>query len=414
MKSSEEKKEAKKKMKSTCAGCITAMALWAALTTSVPVSAQEQSNHNRNLNPAFIEFNAPGAGKGAYQGTAAFDINAEGEAVGPYILANNSFRAFVRHPNGKFTTFTAAGAGARANQGTLAYSINSRGEIAGYFIDRNNVNHGYLRSADGTVTTIDVPGAGAGAGQGTLAFNINSEEEIAGYYVDGNDVYHGFVLFPGPGRFTSFDAPGAGTGPGQGTQTATEDGLSRNGSVAGAYIDGSDVVHGLVFLTDGTMTEFDVTGAGTSAYQGTYPGGIDPKNTITGYYVDGDNVYHGFQRRKDGAVTTFDVPGAGTAPGQGTQGENISASGIDGQYIDGNNVYHSFVYYYGTISTFDAPGAGTAPGQGTFIGGPIIAYGQRGHPLGEEFAGYYVDQNNVLHGYLATIPPPPGAVDAAR
>jgi hypothetical protein len=391
-------------MKSTCAGCIAAMALWTALTTSVTLSAQEQPKYNRNRNPGFAEFNAPGAGKGAYQGTAAFDINETGEIVGPYIVANNSFRAFVRHPNGKFTTFTVAGAGDRANQGTLAYSINSRGDITGYFIDRNNVNHGYLRSADGTITTIDVPGAGTGAGQGTLSFNINSEEEITGFYVDGNDVSHGFVLFPGPGRFSSFDAPGAGTGPGQGTQTATEDGLSRKGAVAGAYLDGSDVVHGLLFLADGTMTDFDVLGAGTGASQGTYPGGIDPRNTISGYYIDGNNMNHGFQRLKDGTVTTFDVPGAGTAPGQGTQGENINEFGvIDGQFIDGSNVYHCFLFMpllvgYGIITLPDAPDAGISPGQGTFAG-PINKK--------EQIAGYYIDGNNVVHGYLRmpVIPP---------
>jgi hypothetical protein len=373
-----------------------------ALTTSVRSFAQD------------TEFDVPGAGTGAYQGTAVSDINAAGEMVGPYILANNSFSAFVRHPNGKFTTFGVAGAGTGANQGTIPFSINPKGEITGYYVDGSNVCHGYVRLSDGTITSIDVPGAGTGAGQGTFAFNINSEGEIAGYYVDGSNVSHGFLLGLGPGRFTSFDAPGAGTGPGQGTETATEDGLTRKGALAGGYIDGSTVFHGLILLADGTMTTFDVTGAGTGSYQGTYPGGIDPQNTISGYYIDDNNVYHGFQRRKNGAVTTFDVPGAGTASGQGTQGENISASGIDGQYIDGNNVYHGFVYYYGIISTFDALGAGTAPGQGTFIGGPIIAYGERGHPRGEEFAGYYVDQNNVLHGYLATIAPPPDPVGAAR
>jgi hypothetical protein len=213
----------------------------------------------------------------------------------------------------------------------------------------------------------------------------------------------------GPGYFTSFDAPGAGTGPGQGTETASEAGLTRKGALAAGYIDDSFVLHGLLLAEDGTMTTFDVAGAGTGAYQGTYPGGIDRNNTIAGYYTDSNNVNHGFQRLKDGTITTFDVPSAGTASGQGTQGENISTFGvIDGQYIDGSNVYHCFQYSGGTISTFDdAPGAGTAPGQGTFIGGPIVAYGQRGHPLGEQFAGYYVDQNNVVHGYLLTIPPPP-------
>ncbi|MGA9472589.1 MAG: hypothetical protein WBV36_08995 [Terriglobales bacterium] len=408
MKSHEKKTEKteKKKMKSTSAGCVAAMTLLAALTISVPLSSVPL------LAQDFTEFDVPGA-----TDTLPSDINSAATIVGNYIFPNNAFGAFVRTPKGRFTTFDVAGAGTGANQGTSAWSINAKGEITGYYVDGSNVSHGYLRSPDGAITSIDVPGAGTGSGQGTLAFNINSEEEIAGEYIDGSNVTHGFVLVPGPGRFTSFDAPGAGTGPGQGTQTASEDGLTRKGAVAGGYVDGNDVVHGLLVLADGTMTTFDVAGAGSGpgTYQGTYPRGIDPRDTISGYYIDGNNVYHGFQRLKHGAVTTFDVPGAGTASGQGTQGENIDAFGvINGQFIDGSNVSHCFLFIpgrggiRGSITTLpDAPGAGTSPGQGTFVGGSIIPYGERGHPRGQQFAGYYVDQNNLYHGYLMTIFPPP-------
>jgi hypothetical protein len=368
-----------------------------ALTISVPSSAQ-----------FFFEFDVPGS-----VGTVATDINSAGKIVGNYALPSNAFGAFVlapinvRFPEFKFTTFNAPGAGTGANQGTSAWSINSKGDTTGYYVDGSNVYHGYLRLSDGTITTFDVPGAGAGSGQGTLAYNLGSKGEIAGEYIDGNNVLHGFTLWLGPGAFTSFDAPGAGTGPGQGTLTASEDGLTRKGSLAGGYLDGSNVYHGLLRLADGTMTEFDATGAGTGAYQGTNPGGIDSKDTISGYYTDGNNVYHGFQRLKDGAITTFDVPGAGTAPGQGTQGENINATvGIDGQYIDGNNVYHCFTWTDGNIGVLpDAPGAGTAPGQGTFAG-PLIFYGTiNGQPF-PAIAGYYVDGNDVFHGYFWTLTPP--------
>jgi hypothetical protein len=413
MKSHKEKSEKKegKKMKSPFVSRIAVTIPLAALTisvalSSVPVSAQQRQNDQHDSQSNYLqapipEFEVPGAGTGAYQGTAALDINSSGEIAGLYILANNSFSAFVRHPNGKITTFNVAGAGTGANQGTIAYSINPKGEVTGYYVDGNNVNHGYLRLSDGAITSIDVPGAGTASGQGTLAFNLNSEGEIAGEYIDASGVIHGFLLVLGPGRFTSFDAPGAGTGPGQGTETASEDGLTRKGAVAGAYIDDNTAVHGLLLAADGTITTFDVIGAGTGIYQGTYPGGIDPKNTISGYYIDANSVYHGFQRRKDGAITTFDVPVAGTASGQGTMGENINAFGmIDGQYIDGNSVYHCFLFtpglggVGGNISLIqDVPGAGTAPGQGTFIG-PMNAKGQ--------IAGYYIDQNNLYHGYLLT------------
>jgi hypothetical protein len=387
--------EEEKNMKSTFAGCITAMTLLAALTISVPSSAQ------------ITEFEVPGAGTGAYQGTVAKDFNWAGKIVGNYVLPNNAFKAYMRSPKGKFTTFNAPGAGTGANQGTSAWSINHKGEITGYYIDGSNVYHGYLRTPDGAITTFDVPGAGTGSGQGTLAYNVNSEGEIAGEYIDGSNVYHGFTLFLGPGGFASFDAPGAGTGSGQGTLTATEGGLTPQGVIAGAYIDGSNAYHGYLRLADGTITTFDVPGAGTGSGQGTNPGGINPKDTISGAYLDGSNVWHGFQRLKDGKITKFDVPGAGTASGQGTQGENIEGGGgmIDGQYIDGSNVHHCFLFAPdpgggGNISLLpDAPGAGTAPGQGTFIG-PINGVPNNG---GSRIAGYYVDQNNLFHGYLMTI-----------
>ena len=67
-------------------------------------------------------------------------------------------------------------------------------------------------------------------------------------------------------------------------------------------------------------------------------------------------------------IITFDAPGAGTGAGQGTTAVSISTSGaIAGWYIDANDVAHGFLRARGgTITTFDAPGAGTGAGQGTF------------------------------------------------
>ena len=70
---------------------------------------------------------------------------------------------------------------------------------------------------------------------------------------------------------------------------------------------------------DGTITNYDVPGAGTGMYQGTNAcwfipawGGINPAGTVTGFYADSNNVYHGFLRTREGEITTFDAPGAGT------------------------------------------------------------------------------------------------------
>jgi hypothetical protein len=60
--------------------------------------------------------------------------------------------------------------------------------------------------------------------------------------------------------------------------------------------------------------------------------------------VDANSVSHGFLRAPDGAITTFDAPGAGTGAFQGTEPLGINSKGaISGSYIDANNVGHGFL-----------------------------------------------------------------------
>lgn len=99
-----------------------------------------------------------------------------------------------------------------------------------------------MRSIQGTFSTFDAPDAGTGPGQETLPESNNNSGTIAGNYIDGSNVNHGF-LFGKQGNFTLFDVPGMGTEPGQGTIP-----LSNNnaGAVTGQAIDGSNVTHGFV------------------------------------------------------------------------------------------------------------------------------------------------------------------------
>ena len=301
-------------MKSKSLGCIVAMTLFAALTISVRSSAQEQKDDHGNRHPAtFKEFEAPGAGTGAYQGTAANDINPAGAITGLYFDTSDVGRGFLRNPDGTFKTFAAPGAGTTAGLGTNPQSINSEGRITGFDVDAKLVHHGFLRNPGGKITTFNVKGAGTGKYQGTFAYCINAAGEIAGDYLDASSVYHGFVI-DSHGKLTTFNAKGAGTGAYQGTITASEDCLSPSGAIAGGYIDGSNVYHGLVRAPDGTITTFNVKGAGTASGQGTFPGGIDPAGAIAGYYLDGSNVYHGFTRAADGTITTFNVKGGAQRP----------------------------------------------------------------------------------------------------
>jgi hypothetical protein len=63
-----------------------------------------------------------------------------------------------------------------------------------------------------------------------------------------------------------------------------------------------------------------------------------------------------------------------------------------GFYVDANNVAHGFSREAGgTLATFEAPGAGTGAGQGTYAVGDNSA---------GALAGFYVDNSNVAHGFL--------------
>jgi len=291
-------------MKSKILGCITAMTLFAALTISIRLSAQEQEQQaSSTQQPTITEFNAPHAGSGSGQGTVPQGNNPAGAITGYYITGNNVFHGFLRTPDGTITSFDPPGSGTLkgSSQGTVPLSINSQGEIMGQYQDENYLYHGFLRAPDGTFTTIDSPGAGTEAGQGTIAENIGPEGLIAGYYLDANNVCHGFVRAR-DGAITTFDAPGAGTGTYQGTLvTSTEQGINREGAIIGWYIDSDYVYHGYLRSPDGsTFTTIDGPGA---AY--TILSGLTPAGAVAGYFGDASNVGHGLLFA-DGTLTTFD------------------------------------------------------------------------------------------------------------
>lgn len=118
-------------------------------------------------------------------------------------------------------------------------------------------------------------------------------------------------------------------------------------------------------------------------------------------------------------IITFDAPGAGTGPNQGTGClyydcylllNNLGE--ITGYYLDANNVYHGFLRSpKGKITSFDAPGADMTPQSfnGTVPNG-INDVGA--------ITGYYVDSSGNVHGFIrspdgefATFDVPGGSLD---
>ena len=212
--------------------------------------------------------------------------------------------------------------------------------------------------------TFDAPGSGTGAGEGTVtAFfdGLNDSEDLAGNYADSKLVNHGYIRKSG-GAFSTFSAPKAGTDhTGCPTDVACKgtfaSGINGAGTFVGLYVDKGLVNHGLVRSSSGTITAFDVKGAGTDnkgcaaaapACKGTFPQNINSSGVIAGYYVDANIVAHGFERSSSGTITTFDEPKAcksGTAcRGAGTFAfSNNAANAITGYYIDSKLVLHGYV-----------------------------------------------------------------------
>jgi hypothetical protein len=62
----------------------------------------------------------------------------------------------------------------------------------------------------------------------------------------------------------------------------------------GDDVDASNVSHGFVRALDGRIATFNVPGAGTGVYQGTFGFTIDPAGEIIGIYVDASGVSRGF------------------------------------------------------------------------------------------------------------------------
>ena len=109
----------------------------------------------RTSHGTIAEFDAPGAGTGTYQGTNACwftvcwgGINPVGTITGFYVDQNYVYHGYVRTREGEFTTFDVPGAGKGAWQGTAPASINPEGAITGFYTDKDGVIHGFLRPAE--------------------------------------------------------------------------------------------------------------------------------------------------------------------------------------------------------------------------------------------------------------------------
>jgi len=175
-------------------------------------------------------------------------------------------------------------------------------------------------------------------------------------------------------QLVAFDAPGSSQSAYVGTEST---GINLWGTIVGDVTDNNGGTHGFLRSPDGKFTEFDAPGANPAPEYnclygagGTCPSAINDLGVVAGSDGDANGVFHGFLRLPGGSITTFDVPSAGTAPGQGqgTYPQSINVFGaVTGYYLDSNNVYHGFLRSPdGGITTFDDPAAGATAYLGTF------------------------------------------------
>jgi hypothetical protein len=343
------------------------------------------------------------------------------------------------HATGGFQMIDVPGAGKQTGQGTLALSINASGEVTGYYIDDRYVSHGFVRSASGTITEFNVNGAGTKGNQGTEPCCINDSGVISGSIIDAGNTFHGFV-FTNAGAETIYSAPKAGTGVRDDLNLGTYGGaINDSNTVTGSYIDEKGVCHGFIRSSSGTITTFNVSGAGDGFFEGTIGNGINSTGTVVGYAANDSDAYEGYVRAAAGQIEPVQVKGAGTGKGQGTHVLNINNAGtlmgyygsssaggafvltssgeltrfncsgafgtnaysvdssgvVAGVYIDHQFVTHGFTREAGSskCNVLDAPGAGAGIGLGTFV--------QLMNDSGE-LVGYIVDSNGVGHGFVWT------------
>jgi len=76
---------------------------------------------------SYISFDPPGSGKTFT--AVATSLSLEGTVAGTYFDANGVAHGYVRDAHGKITEFDVPGAGTGANQGTESGSISDAGEV---------------------------------------------------------------------------------------------------------------------------------------------------------------------------------------------------------------------------------------------------------------------------------------------
>jgi uncharacterized membrane protein len=298
----------------------------------------------RAANGRFVTFDVPGAVYGSYPD----GVNNEGAITGSYSdNVGSGSHSFVRAPHGTILTFDPPG----QTLGSGGTAINSDGTIVGSYFNGNYTQHGFLRSRRGNIITTDALGA-VNTGRypwGTLPFGITADGSVLGVYTDASGTTFGYLM-TAFGRFVKVTGPGGLGGQLDPLSPLPALSIGPSGVITGTYfqpITGNPFggnYRVFVRSPDGNYVTFDAASYSPCCIWSA-ASGIDPDGTITGSFNDGYSINHGFWRTRRGTVTTFDVPGAGTGFNEGTLPIGITWAGvIAGSYSDANRITHGFIF----------------------------------------------------------------------
>ena len=268
-------------------------------------------------------------------------------------------------PTEQFITINFPGA-----TSTTPESINNLGQIVGNYYDSEGVRHGFLLST-GVFTTIDVPQAISTAPGG-----INNYGQIIGFYEDTNQLIHGFLL--NNGSFTTIDDPAF-----PGGTFAFE--ISDFGLIIGLGVDAEGIFHGFT-LNNNVFTTFDYPGANFTQpldinYNGSEIVGAYSLPSFAAQTSQGFTLVNGVF-----TSVTFPESASTALNGVNNGGEIVGTYALPDESND-----HVFLLNGNTLTNEDVPGAVSTGAADLNDVGEII--------------GGYVDQENVVHGYLETNGP---------
>jgi hypothetical protein len=253
---------------------------------------------------------------------------------------------------------------------TRCSGINDRGDVVGSFYTGIDKFFGFVRLHDGRFSD---PIEGPNDPESTYALDINLTPTVCGYYWDvGAGVFHGYFITGG--TVTRYDLEGAGS--------TSIGGINSAGHFAGAYGLFAYGDEGCFINADGQITTFSVPGAEYHRVTD-----INTADMVVGWYFTLHN-YHGFFfNANSGELTRLDVPDSRTTQVNGINDNRV----IVGWYWDSNQGYHGFVLRPPgtTFVSYDFPGS-----IGTLFGG----INNRGLICGD-----YIDTAGVTHGFIARI-----------